>query len=170
MDHDHRVGRVGAFRGLGGAIRASAPRRAPRAPRRSSPSAPVGFGCTGSSTPRVTALAAVGWLSRIPPQTRTWARTRTSAAITRGSRRGDVALGAYQPLNAYLRPPNPTPQELAGGKSAPRRRWEWVHRLSGVAALIASVVAVTTGSDRYVWWGAAGEAGRAGVRRGGWAP
>ena len=74
-----------------------------------------------------------------------------------------LALGAYQPLNAYLRPPNPTPQELAGGKSAPRRRWEWVHRLSGVAALIASVVAVTTGCDRAVVWGATrgGKAGKA---------
>ena len=74
-----------------------------------------------------------------------------------------LALGAYQPLNAYLRPPNPSPQELAAGKSVPRRRWEWVHRLTGVAALIASVGAVTTGCDRAVLWGATrgGKAGKA---------
>lgn len=64
---------------------------------------------------------------------------------------GALLLGLYQPLNAFLRPDNP----LAGEKkSVVRGRWEWVHRLAGVAGLLMSVVAVTSGCEAAKEFGA----------------
>ena len=77
-----------------------------------------------------------------------------------------LLLGLYQPLNAFLRPPGraagagpgsgPGPGAGGGGgeKSTARGRWEWVHRGAGVAALLMSVVAVTSGTGKAADFGA----------------
>lgn len=78
---------------------------------------------------------------------------------------GALLLGMYQPMNAFLRPPNsPLPTAVTrsaeevssavGGKTTPRWRWEWVHRVAGVFGLCVSVVAVTSGTEAAAEWGA----------------
>jgi hypothetical protein len=66
---------------------------------------------------------------------------------------GALLLGVYQPLNAFLRPPGGADPSGAG-KSTPRFRWEWVHRVAGVLGLFLSVIAVTSGTAAAQEWGA----------------
>ena len=99
----------------------AAPTRAPpdappRAPRRSSPSARGWFRLHWILNTAGLAFAAVGWLLAHTATDEDMGEDAHFSSDHAWFGAATLALGAYQPLNAYLRPPNPTPQELAGGQ------------------------------------------------------
>ena len=95
--HDHRVGRVGAFRGLGGAIRASAPRRAPRALRdaRVHPLRLVSVALDPQH--RGSRVRGRGLVTRAYRHRRGHGRGRASSSDHAWFGAATLALGAYQP-------------------------------------------------------------------------